>query len=119
MLPICLVLALLGAEPHWAFVPPTRPPVPEAASEWVRHPIDAFILQALRAEGLEPAAEASRATLIRRLCFDLTGLPPTPEQVDSFLQDPSPLAYEKLVDRLLASPHYGERQAQHWLDLAP
>ena len=85
---------------------------------WVRNPIDAFILAELEENGLPHAPEADRPTLLRRLSFDLTGLPPTPEEVDAFLADRSPDAYERLVDRLLASPHYGERWAQHWLDLA-
>src|SRR5262245_38188589 len=88
---------------HWSFVPPVPPPVPEARVGSCRSPIDAFVRQALEAEGLEPAAEATRETLIRRVTFDLTGLPPTPEEIDAFIHDPSPLAYERLVDRLLAS----------------
>ena len=82
------------------------------------NPIDAFILAGLEANGLTPAPEADRPTLLRRLSFDLTGLPPSPEEVEAFLRDRSPDAYEKVVDRLLASPQYGERWAQHWLDLA-
>ena len=84
----------------------------------MRNPIDAFILARLEERGLPHAPEADRATLLRRLSFDLTGLPPTPDELDAFLADRSPLAYERLVDRLLASPHYGERWGQHWLDLA-
>ena len=83
----------------------------------VRTPIDAFILARLKEKGLSQAPEADRATLIRRVSFDLIGLPPTPEEVDAFVNDPDPLAYEKLVDRLLASPHYGERWGRHWLDV--
>ena len=83
---------------------------------WVRNPIDAFVLARLEAQRLHPASEADRVTLIRRLTYDLTGLPPTPEEVDAFLADRSPGAYERLVDRLLASPHYGEQWARHWLD---
>jgi hypothetical protein len=104
---------------HWAFVPPARsepPPVEE--SGWPRNIIDGFILARLEAEGLAHAPEADRPTLLRRLSFDLIGLPPTPEESEAFASDRSPDAYEKQVDRLLASPHYGERQAQHWLDLA-
>ncbi|MCS6923977.1 MAG: DUF1549 and DUF1553 domain-containing protein, partial [Fimbriimonadales bacterium] len=86
--------------------------------QWVRNPIDAFILHRLEQEGLSPAPEASRETLIRRVYLDLIGLPPSPEEVDAFLKDKRPDAYERLVDRLLASPHYGERQARIWLDLA-
>src|SRR5262249_24544887 len=85
---------------------------------WVRNPIDAFILAALEANGLSPSPEARRTTLLRRLSFDLTGLPPSPDELDSFLRDRSPGAYEKVVDRLLASPQYGIRWAQHCLDLA-
>ncbi|HWE34988.1 MAG TPA: DUF1549 and DUF1553 domain-containing protein [Isosphaeraceae bacterium] len=104
---------------HWSFVPPRRPGVPEVREAgWVRNPIDAFVLEKLEKTGLSHAPEADRATLLRRLSFDLTGLPPTPEEVDAFWNDRSPEAYEKVVDRLLASPHYGERWAQHWLDLA-
>ena len=84
---------------------------------WVRTPVDAFVLKGLWAAGLAPAPEAGRAALIRRVTFDLTGLPPTPDQVDAFVADPDPTAYEALVDRLLASPHYGERWGRHWLDV--
>ena len=111
-----------GAEytPHWAFVPPKRPAVPEVRSQKskVRNPIDAFIRARLEKEGLKSSSEADRATLIRRVTLDLTGLLPTPREVEDFLKDDSSNAYEKVVDRLLASPHYGERQARHWLDLA-
>ncbi len=104
---------------HWALVPPKRPPVPKVNNaDWVRTPIDAFILARLEHEGLKPAPEASKETLLRRLSLDLTGLPPTPAEIDAFLKDDSPKAYEKVVDRLLASPHYGERWARHWLDAA-
>jgi hypothetical protein len=105
-----------GAEypQHWAFVPPKRPAVPKGST----HPIDAFIRKELQKEGLTPSKEADKTTLIRRVTLDLTGLLPTPKEVDDFLKDDSPQAYEKVVDRLLASPHYGERQARHWLDLA-
>ena len=98
-------------------IPPSRPPVPECGPRWARNPIDRFILARLEAGGLAPSPEADRVTLIRRLSFDLTGLPPTPEEVDAFVADERPDAYEKLVDRLLASPHYGERMAMYWLDL--
>jgi len=104
---------------HWAYVPPKRPAIPQVSNPaWVRNPIDAFILARLDHEGLKPSPEADRATLIRRVTFDLTGLPPTPAEVDAFLADKSPDAYEKVVDRLLRSPRYGERMAMHWLDLA-
>jgi hypothetical protein len=98
----------------WAFTPLKSPPVPKGES----NPVDAFIRSKQTDKGLSPAPEADRRTLIRRLTFDLTGLPPTPEEIDAFLKDSSPNAYEKLVDRLLASPAYGERQARHWMDVA-
>ncbi len=101
----------------WAFQKPTRPEVPKAGNGWAKTPIDHFIAQRLGAEKLTHAPEADRHTLIRRLTFDLTGLPPTPPEVTAFVEDRSPDAYEKLVDRLLASPRYGERQARAWLDV--
>ena len=110
-----------GAEyrTHWAFVRPQRPAVPEAGHDpWCRNAIDRFVQARLRAEGLAPAAEADRATLCRRVHLDLVGLPPTPAELDAFLADDAPDAYERLVDRLLASPRYGERWARRWLDLA-
>jgi Protein of unknown function (DUF1549)/Protein of unknown function (DUF1553)/Planctomycete cytochrome C len=110
-----------GAEypPHWAFVPPKRPPVSVSRDpKGSAHPIDAFILAKLSDNGLSLSPEADKTTLIRRVTLDLTGLLPTPKEVDDFLADESPNAYEKVVDRLLASPHYGERQARYWLDLA-
>lgn len=105
---------------HWALIPPKRPMVPIVKnSTWeVRNPIDAFILARLEKEGLSPAPPADRATLVRRVYLDLIGLPPTPEEADEFINDPRPDAYERLVDRLLASPRYGERWARKWLDLA-
>lgn len=103
----------------WAFQPIRRPDPPGAGDEAnVRTPIDAFVLSGLRARGLGFAPEADRRTLIRRVHADLTGLPPSPEEVEAFVADPAPDAYERLVDRLLASPHYGERWARHWLDAA-
>ncbi|MDB5351826.1 MAG: Protein of unknown function (DUF1553)/Protein of unknown function [Planctomycetota bacterium] len=106
-------------ETHWSFVPPKRPDLPVTHDpKWTRNPIDAFVLARLESEGLHPAPEADRTTLIRRLSFDLIGLPPTPEDVEAFVNDHASNAYDKLVDRLLASPHHGERWAQHWLDLA-
>jgi mono/diheme cytochrome c family protein len=103
---------------HWSFLPLNRPAVPKVKmASWVRNPIDAFILRKLEAKGLHPNPSASRRELIRRLSYDLTGLPPTPEEVAAFEADKAPNAYEKLVDRLLASPHYGEKWARHWLDL--
>ena len=101
---------------HWSFEPPVRPPVPAAAAG--TSPIDAFLRAELSAQGLQPAPEADKARLLRRVTLDLTGLPPTPAEVDAFLADRSPDAYENLVDRLLASPHYGEHMARGWLDLA-
>jgi len=104
---------------HWAFVPPVRPAVPSTSrAGWVRNPIDAFLLSRLDREGLKPSPEADRATLLRRASLDLTGLPPTPAELDAFLADSSQTAYEKQVDRLLGSPHYGERWARIWLDAA-
>lgn len=106
-------------ETHWAFMTPQRPSPPAIKNEaWVRNPIDRFVLAKLEAVGLSPSPEADRTTLIRRLSIDLTGLPPTPEEVDAFVADDDPQAYENLVDRLLDSPHYGERMALPWLDAA-
>jgi len=102
---------------YWAFQKPIRPPVPEVSDPWVRTPIDAFILSVLDTNKLQHSEPADRIHLIRRVTFDLTGLPPTPAEVDAFLKDKSPDAYEKVVDRLLASPHYGERWALKWLDV--
>ena len=110
-----------GAEyqPHWTFAAPTRPPLPEVrGAARVKNSIDQFILARLEKDGLEPSPEADKPTLIRRVTLDLTGLPPTPEEVDAFVADQAPDAYERLVDRLLASPHYGERMALPWLDAA-
>ena len=104
---------------HWAFVTPVRPPVPAVTrQDWVRTPIDRFVLAKLEKEGLGPSPEADRLTLLKRLSIDLTGLPPTPQEVDDFLADPSEQAYERTVDRLLASQQYGERMALPWLDAA-
>jgi len=100
---------------HWAFKPATRPAVPHVNG--AANPIDAFIHERLTREKLTPAPQADRRTLIRRLTFDLAGLPPTPAEVDAFVADARPDAYSKLVDRLLASPRYGERWARHWLDV--
>ncbi len=103
---------------HWAFTTPESPPVPVAVDLWSRNAIDRFIRRRLATEGLAPAPEADRATLIRRVSFDLTGLPPTTTQLDAFVADASTDAYERLVDRLLASPYYGEHMARYWLDAA-
>lgn len=104
-------------EQHWAFIPPTRsePPVTTPAN-WARNEIDQFVQAKLEAEGLEPSVEAPKTTLIRRVTLDLTGVPPTREEVEAFLADESPNAYEKVVDRLLASPRYGETMTLPWLD---
>ena len=105
----------------WSFQPLARPHVPQfsdaAATAWIRNPVDAFVLHRLRLAGLEPAPPASRRTLIRRLSFDLLGLPPHPAEVEAFVSDPDPQAWEKLVDRYLAAPQYGEHWARHWLDV--
>jgi hypothetical protein len=127
-LPLLLLFLGFGllhaAEPTaelWSLRPRSQPAVPElaepAARQRVRNPIDAFILQKLTQAGLTPAPEAARGTLIRRVSFDLTGLPPSPEEIAAFIKDPAPDAYEKLVERLLASPHYGEHWGRHWLDV--
>ncbi|GIX04474.1 MAG: hypothetical protein KatS3mg114_0343 [Planctomycetaceae bacterium] len=103
---------------HWAFQPLMSPELPEVQHpEWCENPIDRFILARLEAEGLKPNPPAEPATLLRRVCVELTGLPPTPEELDAYLQDTAPGAYERAVERWLASPHYGERWARHWLDL--
>lgn len=107
------------AEMHWAYVAPKKPRLPFSShSKWVRNPIDAFVLEAMKGQGLSPNPEAPKSTLVRRLFLDLTGLPPKPSDVDAFVADTRPDAYERLVDKLLASPHYGERMARPWLDLA-
>ena len=103
---------------HWAFQPINQPAVPPSDNSRIRNEVDAFVEQKLAEHDLDFAPDADRRTLIRRLTFDLTGLPPTPEEIAAFLADRSPTAYEDLVDRLLASPAYGERWARHWLDVA-
>jgi len=104
---------------HWAFVAPVRPELPAVRNRnWVRNPIDQFILARLEREGLKPSREADKATLLRRVTYDLTGLPPTPDEIDAFLEDRAPDAYERRVDELLQTPHYGERMAMPWLDAA-
>ncbi len=104
---------------HWAFVPPVRPPLPKVAeSAWSRNPIDAFLLARMKLDGLSPSPEADRTTLVRRLTLDLTGLPPTTTEVNGFVKDPAANAYERVVDRLLASSRFGERMALDWLDAA-
>ncbi|MCA9184498.1 MAG: PSD1 domain-containing protein [Planctomycetales bacterium] len=105
-------------QPHWSLIPPVRPQVPQAVdSQWARNEIDCFLQSRWQRQRLRPSPEADRITLVRRLYFDLLGLPPRPEDVQRFLDDRSPQAYESLVDRLLDSPHYGERMAMFWLDL--
>ncbi|HEX4069783.1 MAG TPA: DUF1549 domain-containing protein, partial [Planctomycetaceae bacterium] len=104
---------------HWSLVPPKRPAVPRVtAADWPRNAIDGFVLSRLEHEGLSPSPPADKATLIRRATLDLTGLPPTPGEVDAFENDRSPAAYERVIDRLLDSPAYGERCAIRWLDAA-
>ena len=114
------VLSGAAYEEHWAFVKPARPAVPEIAGAGlkVNNPIDAFVIKRLRDAGLFPSAEADKATLLRRVTYDLTGLPPAPAELEAFLADGSPDAYGKVVDRLLASPQYGERMALAWMDAA-
>src|SRR5689334_13650270 len=107
------------AKAHWAWKPPARPALPRVRdAAWVRNPIDAFILAKVETAGLTPAPPAGREHLLRRVTFDLTGLPPSPAETDAFLADRSPDAYEKVVDRLLASPAYGERWGRHCAQLA-
>lgn len=133
VLPVCAGGLLLAGQPlraadaatnhpaktHWAYIEPVRPELPKVKnSRWLRNPIDAFVLARLEKEKMRPSPEADRITLIRRVSLDLTGLPPTLAEVDAFVADKSKDAYEKLVDRLLASPHYGEKWARMWLDLA-
>ncbi len=104
---------------HWAYKKVQKPAVPAVKNRaWAKNPVDAFVLAKLEEQSLAPAPRADKVTLLRRATFDLTGLPPTPEEVSAFLADKSPRAFEKVVDRLLASPHYGEKWARHWLDLA-
>jgi len=120
---ICLILSfitLLAEEvPHWAFIKPHRHKLPTIKqTDWPINPIDYFILSKLENANLKPSPAADRITLLRRVHLDLIGLPPTPGEVKSFLSDKSPDAYSKIVNKLLASPHYGERWGRHWLDAA-
>ena len=104
---------------HWAFQPLSKPSPPMVRNTgWVKNPVDRFILQTLEKKHLDPAAAADRRTLIRRVTYDLLGLPPTPAEVETFVEDRSPDAYAQVVERLLASPHYGERWGRYWLDIA-
>ena len=106
-------------QPHWSFIPPVNPSVPQLGNrDRIKNPIDEYIQGRLETEGLKPSAEAARGILIRRVTLDLTGLPPKPEEIDAFEHDTSPDAYEKVVDRLLASPRLGERLATRWLSAA-
>ena len=107
-----------GLNQHWAFVPPDRPAIPSPDGVWESNPIDSFVLAKLKSEGIRPSPAASKETQLRRLSLDLTGIPPTPEEVDRFLVDTDPDAYAREVKRLLASPHYGERWGRVWLDAA-
>ena len=132
LLVLCVIAALVSnsradkgntkseeARNFWAFKPPVEPRLPEVESEtWCQSPLDRFILARLENAGLEPAPSTDRRTLIRRATYDLTGLPPTPEEVDAFLADSKPEAFERVVERLLASPRYGEKWGRHWLDVA-
>ena len=121
---VCLVLTNqpIAAELHWSFHKPERPAVPERTTleygDRVRNPIDAFVLRMLQRKRLAPAPPAEKHVLLRRAYFDLLGLPPTPEQVQSFVNDDSAAAWPNLIDQLLRSPHYGERWGRHWLDVA-
>src|SRR5690606_12878186 len=104
---------------HWSFIPPVKQPLPEVLDQtWITNEIDHFVLARIESAKKIPSPEASREELIRRLSFDLTGLPPSINEVDDFLADQNPDAYEKLVGRLLASPHFGERWCWEWLDVA-
>ncbi|MEO7318443.1 MAG: DUF1549 domain-containing protein, partial [Chthoniobacteraceae bacterium] len=106
------------ARHHWAYQPVKNPALPAVKNrQWPRTPVDAFILAKLESAGMVPAPDAEKETLLRRATYDLIGLPPTPSEASAFLADKSPKAFEKVIDRLLASPHYGERMAMHWLDL--
>src|SRR5262249_668176 len=110
-----------GAEyqPHWSLIAPRRPPLPQVQNlPWVRNPIDYFVLAEQEKRGLQPAPDADRRTLARRLSLDLTGLPPAPADVEAFVNDPRPDAYEHFVTQLLKSPHWGEHRGRYWLDAA-
>ena len=120
-LTLTCAFTVVGAEPsdHWAFQPVTRPSVPDVSgAAWPRGALDYFVLAKLLENGMQPARPAGRRTLIRRVTLDLTGLPPTPGEVDTFVSDESPGAYRRLVERVLALPRFGERWGRHWLDVA-
>jgi hypothetical protein len=117
--PVAKLFDFAKAREHWSFRSPREPAIPAVSNKaWVKNPIDAFILARLDANGMKPAPAADRRTLIRRATFDLLGLPPTAEEIEAFVADSSPDAMDKLLDRLLASPRYGERWGRHWLDIA-
>jgi mono/diheme cytochrome c family protein len=117
--PASSTIAIGEQKQHWAYVKPTHPDPPKVSDPaWCRNAIDHFVMARLDKEGMKPSPEADRTTLIRRLSLDLLGLPPTPEEVDAFVADPDPNVYEKVVSRMLSSPHYGERWGRHWLDIA-
>ena len=105
-------------KPHWAFTKPEKPNLPKSRSKWVKNEVDRFILKKMQQSGVEPAPEAEKEQLIRRLYFDLTGLPPSLEDLDRWMDDNNPEYYANLVDHLLSKPAYGERMAAHWLDVA-
>ncbi|SVD56393.1 uncharacterized protein METZ01_LOCUS409247, partial [marine metagenome] len=116
---VLLAWPVLAGAGHWAFVPPQKTPLPTVRNvDWPSNELDRFILAKLEAVGVAPSKQAPRPALVRRLYLDLTGLPPSPREALAFVQDDSPEAYFRLVERLLASPHFGERQAQNWFDLA-
>ena len=119
LLTLCCTAVYADEPTSWAFRKPVRVDSPRLSDpDWAKNPIDAFVLARLDKAGLKPSPPASKSALLRRVAYDLTGLPPTPKELDDFLADDRPDAYERVVDRLLASPHFGERQAQHWLDVA-
>jgi hypothetical protein len=117
--PVAKVFDFAKAREHWSFRAPKDPAIPVVATKgWVKNPIDNFILAKLESSGMKPEGPADRRTLLRRATFDLVGLPPTADEIDAFVADPAPDAFEKVIDRLLASPRYGERWGRHWLDIA-
>ena len=118
LLTMLCAVAPLAASEHWSLKPRTQPTPPVIKSRWIRNPIDAFVLAKLEANKLQPNKPADKITLLRRVTIDLTGLLPTPEETQAFVNDNSPGAYDRVIDRLLASPAYGERWGRHWLDVA-